>query len=157
MPAEWVATLRGSTLFQQGFKTTEYLAAALLDQVWHSTPLEELPTDPEEVEAFEKSALAKVGLDYHLVPPRYRSAYFRHVFEGGYDAGYYSYIWSEVLDADTAAFITANGGLTRENGERYRRHLLARGGSVDAMDSFRDYRGQDPDLRHLLTRRGLKV
>ncbi len=150
MPAEWVATLRGSTLFQQGFKTTEYLAAALLDQVWHSTPLDELPTDPEQVEAFEKAALAKVGLDFDLVPPRYRSAYFRHVFEGGYDAGYYSYIWSEVLDADTAAFITANGGLTRDNGERFRRHLLAKGGSVDAMDSFRDYRGQDPDLRHLL-------
>jgi peptidyl-dipeptidase Dcp len=157
MPSEWVATLRGSTLFQQGFKTTEYLAAALLDQVWHSTPLDELPTDPEQVESFEKAALAKVGLDFDLVPPRYRSAYFRHVFEGGYDAGYYSYIWSEVLDADTAAFITANGGLTRDNGERFRRHLLAKGGSVDAMDSFRDYRGQDPDLRHLLTRRGLKV
>ena len=157
MPAEWVATLRGSTLFQQGFKTTEYLAAALLDQVWHATPVEELPTDPEQVETFEKAALAKVGLDYPLVPPRYRSGYFRHIFEGGYDAGYYSYIWSEVLDADTAAFITANGGLTRENGERYRRKLLARGGSIDAMDSFRDYRGQDPDIRHLLERRGLKV
>ncbi|MGV8907635.1 MAG: M3 family metallopeptidase [Propionicimonas sp.] len=157
MPAEWVATLRGSTLFQQGFKTTEYLAAALLDQVWHATPLDELPTDADEVEAFEKAALAKVGLDNPLVPPRYRSGYFRHIFEGGYDAGYYSYIWSEVLDADTAAFITANGGLTRENGERYRRKLLARGGSIDAMDSFRDYRGQDPDIRHLLTRRGLKI
>ena len=157
MPAEWVATLRGSTLFQQGFKTTEYLAAALLDQVWHATPVEELPTDPEQVEAFERAALAKVGLDNPLVPPRYRSGYFRHIFEGGYDAGYYSYIWSEVLDADTAASITANGGLRRENGERYRRKLLARGGSIDAMDSFRDYRGQDPDIRHLLARRGLKV
>jgi peptidyl-dipeptidase Dcp len=157
MPSEWVATLRGSTLFQQGFKTTEYLAAALLDQVWHSTPLDELPTDPDQVEEFEEAALAKVGLDYHLVPPRYRSAYFRHIFEGGYDAGYYSYIWSEVLDADTAAFITANGGLNRDNGERYRRRLLARGGSVDAMDSFRDYRGQDPDIHHLLERRGLKL
>ena len=157
MQAEWVATLRGSTLFQQGFKTTEYLAAALLDQVWHATPVEELPTDPEQVEAFERAALAKVGLDNPLVPPRYRSGYFRHIFEGGYDAGYYSYIWSEVLDADTAASITANGGLRRENGERYRRKLLARGGSIDAMDSFRDYRGQDPDIRHLLARRGLKV
>ncbi len=157
LPSEWVETLRGSTLFQQGFKTTEYLAAALLDQVWHSTPLDELPTEPGQVEAFEHQALAKVGLDYELVPPRYRSAYFRHVFEGGYDAGYYSYIWSEVLDADTAAYITANGGLTRENGERYRRRLLGRGGSIDAMDSFRDYRGQEPDIRHLLERRGLKV
>ena len=157
MPAEWLETLRGSTLFQQGYKTTEYLGAALLDQVWHRTPLEELPTDPEDVEEFERTALAGVGLDYELVPPRYRSTYFRHTFEGGYDAGYYSYIWSEVLDADTAAFIRANGGLTRENGERFRRRLLARGGSVDAMDAYRDYRGQDPDLRHLLERRGLKV
>ncbi|MGC3994888.1 MAG: M3 family metallopeptidase [Propionicimonas sp.] len=155
MPAAWVETLRTSTLFQQGFKTTEYLGAALLDQVWHRTPLDELPTDPEQVEAFEHAALASVGLDYDLVPPRYRTTYFRHTFEGGYDAGYYSYIWSEVLDADTAAFMTASGGLTRENGERFRRHLLAKGGSVDAMDSFRDYRGQDPDLVHLLRRRGL--
>jgi peptidyl-dipeptidase Dcp len=157
MPPEWIESLRGSTLFQQGFKTTEHLGAALLDQVWHRTPLEELPTDPEQVEEFERKALASVGLDFELVPPRYRSAYFRHTFEGGYDAGYYSYIWSEVLDADTAAFMTANGGLTRENGERFRRRLLARGGSIDAMDAFRDYRGQDPDLTHLLERRGLKL
>lgn len=157
MPAEWVETLRTSTLFQQGFKTTEYLGAALLDQVWHRTPLEELPTDPEQVEEFERAALASVGLDDPLVPPRYRSTYFRHTFEGGYGAGYYSYIWSEVLDADTAAFIRANGGLTRENGERFRRSLLARGGSIDAMDAFRYYRGADPELHHLLERRGLKL
>ncbi|MGC3955121.1 MAG: M3 family metallopeptidase [Propionicimonas sp.] len=155
IPSEWVETLVNSTLFQQGFKTAEYLAAALLDQVWHTTPLEDLPDDPAQVEAFEQAALAKVGLDLPLVPPRYRSAYFRHTFEGGYDAGYYSYIWSEVLDADTAAWMRANGGLTRENGERFRRRLLARGGSVDVMDSYRDYRGQDPDLSHLLKRRGL--
>ncbi len=155
IPPEWVETLVNSTLFQQGFKTAEYLAAALLDQVWHTTPLEELPTDPEQVEAFEQAALAKVGLDLPLVPPRYRSAYFRHTFEGGYDAGYYSYIWSEVLDADTAAWIRATGGLTRSNGERFRRRLLARGGSIDAMDAYRDYRGQEPDLTHLLERRGL--
>lgn len=157
MPVEWVETLRNSTLFQQGFRTTEYLGAALLDQVWHRTPLDELPTAPGQVEEFERAALASVGLDYELVPPRYRSTYFRHTFEGGYDAGYYSYIWSEVLDADTAAFMRANGGLTRENGERFRRSLLARGGSIDSMDAFRDYRGADPELRHLLDRRGLSV
>jgi len=155
MPAAWVGTLVESTQFQQGFKTAEYLAAALLDQVWHTTPLAELPTEPQEVEAFEAAALATVGLASPLVPPRYRSTYFRHTFEGGYDAGYYSYIWSEVMDADTAAWIRATGGLTRENGERFRRRLLARGGSIDAMDAYRDYRGQDPDLRHLLERRGL--
>ena len=155
LPPEWVESLVSSTLFQQGFKTTEYLAAALLDQVWHTTPLDDLPSDPAEVAEFEARALTSVGLDFPLVPPRYRSGYFRHIFEGGYDAAYYSYIWSEVLDADTAAWMRANGGLTRENGERFRRHLLARGGSIDSMDAYRDYRGQDPDLSHLLERRGL--
>lgn len=155
LPEAWAQTLVSSTLFQQGYKTTEYLAAALLDQVWHSTPLADLPTEAADVAAFEARALASVGLDFDLVPPRYRTAYFRHVFEGGYDAGYYSYIWSEVLDADTAAWLRANGGLTRENGERYRRRLLARGGSVDPMEAYRDFRGQDPELEHLLTRRGL--
>jgi len=156
MPAAWVETLRTSTLFGQGFKTTEYLGAALLDHVWHSTGLAELPTTPEQVEAFEAAALAKVGLDYALVPPRYRSAYFRHVFEGGYDAGYYAYIWSEVMDADTGAFLLANGGLSRANGERFRGKLLARGGSIDSMAAYRDYRGADPDITHLLQRRGLQ-
>lgn len=155
LPSEWADTLVSSTLFQQGFKTAEYLAAALLDHVWHTTPLAELPTDPEQLEAFEAAALQQVGLANPLVPPRYRSAYFRHTFEGGYDAGYYAYLWSEVLDADTAAFMTASGGLTREVGERFRRRLLARGGSIDAMDAFRDYRGQEPDISHLLRRRGL--
>lgn len=156
MPAEWIQTLRGSTLFGQGYKTTEYLGAALLDHLWHATPLAELPTSAGEVEAFEASALAKVGLDFDLVAPRYRSAYFRHVFEGDYEAAYYSYLWSEVMDADTGAFMLANGGLTRENGERFRRRLLARGGSIDSMEAYRDYRGADPDIVHLLLRRGLQ-
>ena len=123
--------------------------------MWHTTALEDLPVDADGVEAFERRALASVGLDYALVPPRYRSGYFRHVFEGGYDAAYYAYLFSEVMDADTAAFLTANGGLTRENGERFRRLLLAPGGSLDPMSTYRTYRGQDPDLRRLLTRRGL--
>lgn len=155
LPAAWVETLRSSTLFGQGYQTLELVAAALLDHIWHATALDELPTAAEQVEAFEAAALAKVGLDYPLVPPRYRSAYFRHVFEGGYDAAYYAYLWSEVMDADTSAFMLANGGLTRENGELFRRRLLARGGSIDPMDAYRDYRGADPDLQHLLQRRGL--
>jgi peptidyl-dipeptidase Dcp len=155
LPEAWAQTLRTSTLYGQGYKTTEYLGAALLDHVWHSTPLVDLPTEPEQVEAFEAAALAAVGVDYPLVPPRYRSGYFRHAFEGGYDAGYYAYIWSEVMDADTSAFMLANGGLTRENGERYRRRLLARGGSIDSMQAYRDYRSADPAVSHLLRRRGL--
>jgi peptidyl-dipeptidase Dcp len=157
LPTDWVETLRNSATFGQGYQTAEILAAALLDQVWHATPLAELPTRAEQVADFEAAALAKVGISFDLVPPRYRSAYFRHIFEGGYDAGYYSYLWSEVMDADTGAFMMANGGLTRANGERFRRRLLARGGSIDSMQAYRDYRGADPDLTHLLKRRGLEV
>jgi peptidyl-dipeptidase Dcp len=156
MPSQWADTLRASTLFQQGFSTTESVAAAVLDQAWHCTPLDELPTHADQVEAFEVQALARVGLDYDLVPPRYRSAYFGHIFAGsGYEAGYYSYLWAEVLAADTVAFITANGGLTQDNGERFRRRVLAHGGSIHAMEAYRDYRGQDPDPTHLLRHRGL--
>lgn len=157
IPAEWIERLRASQQFNEGFKTTEFLAAALLDQAWHTTPLADLPSSPDDVEAFEAAALAAAGVDFALTPTRYRSTYFKHIFEGGYSAAYYSYIWSEVLDADTEAWFLDNGGLTRENGERYRRRLLARGGSIDAMDAYRDFRGQDPDIVHLLQRRGLIV
>lgn len=157
IPASWIDTMQNSQQFNQGYRTTEFLAAAILDQIWHTTPLADLPTSADEVEAFEQRGLAAAGIDFPLAPSRYRSTYFRHVFEGGYAAAYYSYIWSEVLDADTAAWFLSRGGLTRENGERYRRTLLAPGGSVDAMDTYRDFRGQDPELSHLLERRGLVV
>ncbi|MFZ1411728.1 MAG: M3 family metallopeptidase [Micropruina sp.] len=157
MPREWIETMVASQNFQQGYKSTQLLAAMILDQAWHTTPLAELPTDVEQVEAFEADALTRAGVNYPLVPTRYRSTYFAHIFEGGYAAGYYSYIWSEVLDADTAAWFRSRGGLTSENGEHYRRRLLAVGGSVDAMEAYRDFRGADPDLTHLLVRRGLTV
>jgi peptidyl-dipeptidase Dcp len=155
IPDAWMVDLKAAELFDQGFATTELLAASILDQAWHSTPIDELPTDASDVLDFEQRALAAAGVDYPLVPTRYRSTYFRHIFEGGYAAGYYSYIWSEVLDADTAVWFRANGGLTRANGQRYRDKLLAPGGSVEAMDTYRDFRGQDPDIAHLLERRGL--
>jgi peptidyl-dipeptidase Dcp len=156
MPTEWVDRLRSAALFQQGYKTTEAVAAALLDQVWHSTPLDELPTGADQVSDFEAAALARVGMNVDLVPPRYRSTYFGHAFGSwGYDGRYYSYVWSQVLAADTAAFFTTNGGLSRDNGERFRRRLLAHGGSIDVMDAYRDYRGRDPDPTHLLERLGL--
>ncbi len=155
IPAEWIDALSRAEVFNQGWATTEMLAASLLDQAWHSTPLDALPEGPDGVAAFEAAALAAAGVDYPLAPTRYRSTYFRHIFEGGYAAGYYSYLWSEVLDADTGAWFLANGGLTRENGQRYRERLLARGGSVEAMDAYRDFRGADPDMAHLLKRRGL--
>src|SRR6058998_3505566 len=117
--------------FNQGFKTTEYLSASLLDQTWHQLNPPEIPKDAV---AFEAEALRKEGVDFPPVPPRYRSFYFSHAFAGGYSAGYYSYLWSEVLDADTVEWIKQHGGLKRENGDRFRAMLLSRGGSADASN-----------------------
>src|SRR5690349_5713104 len=138
--------------FNQGFKTTEYLAASLLDQAWYQLNPSEIPKDAL---AFEAAALKKAGVDFPPVPPRYRTAYFSHAFSGGYSAGYYSYIWSEVLDADTVEWIKEHGGLKRENGDRLRQTLPSRGGSADALGLFKDFVGRDPYLEPLLKRRGL--
>ena len=138
--------------FNQGFKTTEYLAASLLDQAWYQLNPSEIPKDAL---AFEAAALKKAGVDFPPVPPRYRTAYFSHVFSGGYSAGYYSYIWSEVLDADTVEWIKQHGGLKRENGDRLRQTLLSRGGSADALGLFKNFVGRDPYVEPLLKRRGL--
>ena len=105
--------------------------------------------------AFEADALHKVGVDFPPVPPRYRTPYFSHAFAGGYSAGYYSYIWSEVLDADTVDWIKEHGGLKRENGDRLRATLLSRGGSADALGLFKNFVGRDPYIEPLLKRRGL--
>lgn len=155
MPQEWVDTMLASRQYNEGFSTTEYLAAAILDQAWHTLAPDNVPTDVDEVEAFEARALAAAGIAVPAVPPRYRTTYFNHVFGGGYAAAYYSYIWSEVLDADTVTWFEQNGGLRRENGDRFRRVLLSRGGSLDVMDTFRELRGRDPEIAPLLARRGL--
>lgn len=152
MPAELVEKLHASAAFNEGFNTSEYLAAALLDQAWHRVSADDDVTD---VAGFEAAALARVGLDNPAVPPRYASTYFAHTFSGGYDAGYYSYIWSEVLDADTVEWFRENGGLTRENGDRFRRYVLGIGGSADPIASYREFRGRDADIAPLLKRRGL--
>ncbi|MDQ6626460.1 MAG: M3 family metallopeptidase, partial [Verrucomicrobiota bacterium] len=152
MPVELLEKMLSSRKFDQGFKTTEYLAAALLDQAWHQLTPAEIPKD---VLPFEAAALHKVGADFEPVPPRYRTAYFSHAFAGGYSAGYYSYIWSEVLDADTVKWIKENGGLTRANGDRFRQTLLSRGGSQDALQLFKNFIGGEPDITPLLERRGL--
>ncbi|QDW63240.1 M3 family metallopeptidase [Oerskovia sp. KBS0722] len=155
MPAAWVETMLASRLFNEGFGTTEYLAAALLDQAWHQLAPEQVPTSVDDVLPFEAAALDTAGVGFAPVPPRYRTTYFNHVFGGGYSAGYYSYIWSEVLDADTVTWFEENGGLNRANGDAFRKKLLARGGSVDPMVAFADLRGRDPEIAPLLTRRGL--
>ncbi|MBW8730937.1 MAG: M3 family peptidase, partial [Terrabacter sp.] len=154
LPQELVDRLVGAQSFGEGFATGEYLAAALLDQAWHAIDVEEA-ADVTDVGAFEASVLAAVGLANPLVPPRYRSTYFAHTFSYAYDAQYYAYIWSEVLDADTVAWLRENGGLTRANGDRYRRHVVGIGGAADPLESYREFRGADADIRHLLERRGL--
>ncbi len=151
LPAEWISSLQASETFNEGFETTSYLAAAILDLAWHEVTGQQV-TDVAE---FEAQAIKDYGLDFDPVPVRYKSGYFSHVFSGGYDAGYYGYIWSEVLDADTVNWFKQNGGLTRQNGERFRNELLSRGGSIDSMDMFRNFRGQEPQIEPLLTRRGL--
>jgi peptidyl-dipeptidase Dcp len=152
MPQELLDKVLAAEQFNQGYKTTEYLAASLLDQAWHQLAPEQVPTDTL---AFEADALKKAGVDYPPVPPRYRSTYFSHAFAGGYSAGYYSYLWSEVLDADSVEWMKQHGGLKRENGDHFRETLLSRGGSDDAMKLFRNFTGADPDVTPLLKRRGL--
>jgi peptidyl-dipeptidase Dcp len=152
MPQEFVDKLQASSAFNEGFKTSEYLTAALLDQAWHTITADDVVTD---VADFEHKAISSFGLDNPAVPTRYSSAYFAHTFSGGYDAGYYSYIWSEVLDADTVDWFKENGGLTRDNGERFRERLLGVGGSKDPLEAYRDFRGRDAQIEPLLDRRGL--
>jgi peptidyl-dipeptidase Dcp len=152
MPQELLDKVMAAEQFNQGFKTTEYLAASLLDQAWHQLTPDQIPADTL---AFEAEALKKAGVDYPPVPPRYRSTYFSHAFAGGYSAGYYSYLWSEVLDAQSVDWMKAHGGLKRENGDHFRDTLLSRGGSNDAMKLFHDFTGADPDVTPLLKRRGL--
>jgi peptidyl-dipeptidase Dcp len=153
MPEALAEKLRKASRFNQGYATTEYLAAALLDLEWHSLPADApLVTD---VEAFEKGALQKYGLDIAEVPPRYRSCYFSHAWTG-YAANYYAYLWSEVMDADCYAWFNANGGMTRANGDKFRRTVLSMGGSKPEAELYRDLTGRDPSVEPLLVKRGLK-
>ncbi|MDI5968672.1 M3 family metallopeptidase [Streptomyces sp. SL13] len=152
LAAEVVERLMRARRSGEGFRTVEYLAATLLDWAWHSIGAD---TDPGDPLAFEAAALESAGLALELIPPRYRTTYFAHVFAGAYSAGYYSYIWSEVLDADMVEWFEGNGRTVRESGELFREGLLSRGGSVDMMDAYRAVVGQDPRIEPLLARRGL--
>ncbi len=154
LPAGVVDRLIAAEAWGQGFATSEYLAASLLDQAWHALTVEDA-AQVTDVAAFEGAALQEVGLADPLVPPRYSTPYFAHAFAYAYDAAYYAYIWSEVLDADTVQWFTENGGLTRENGDRYRQFVIGIGGSADPLESYREFRGRDADLAPLLRRRGL--
>ena len=154
MPTEFLDKVLATETFNQGFATTEYLAASLLDQAWHQLGVDDVP-DADDVESFEAAALEAAGAALATVPPRYRSTYFSHIWSSGYSAGYYSYIWSEVLDADSVEWFKENGGLTRENGDHFRQTLLSKGGSREAMTLYREFRGAEPDVGPLLARRGL--
>ncbi len=154
MPPALLDPMLAARKFNQGFMTTEYLAAARLDLAWHELKPGGIPVDES---AFETAALRRAGLDFAPVPPRYHSTYFSHIFSGlSYSAGYYSYIWAEVLDADSVEWFKQHGGLTRSNGDHFRATVLSRGGSEEPMTLFRDFTGGDADIQPLLLRRGLE-
>ena len=153
LPQELIDRLKGASTFNEGHATMSYLAASILDLAWHSL---EDGQDVSDVVEFEEQAIRDYGLDYHAVPTRYRSTYFSHIFGGGYSAGYYGYIWSEVLDAESVEWFRDNGGLTRSNGDHFRAELLSRGGSIDSMTMFKNFRGREATITPLLKRRGLE-
>jgi len=153
MPAALVDKIKQSRTFNQGFATTELLEASLLDFAWHTLPAGAAPADAD---AFEAASLQRYNVAVPEVPPRYHSTYFSHIWDGGYSAGYYAYTWSEVLDDDAYAWFAEHGGLTRENGLRFREMILSRGGTQDAATMYRGWRGRDPTVDALLEQRGLK-
>jgi peptidyl-dipeptidase Dcp len=153
MPKTLVDKIVNARTFNQGFATTEYLAASLLDMAWHT----QAPGSAQpDVDSFESRALQRYGVAMPEIPPRYRTTYFSHVWDGGYAASYYAYLWSEVIDDDAYAWFKENGGLTRANGQRFRDMILSRGGSVESAALYRAFRGRDPSVEQLLIERGLK-
>ena len=152
IPDKLVAKIKKAATFNQGYMLTELVAAAELDMQWFLRPASAPKAD---VDAFETDALAKAHMAVAEVPPRYRSSYFTHIWTLGYSAGYYAYLWSEMLDDDTYAWFEKHGGLTRENGERYRDLILSRGHTMDYGDMFRAFYGKDPEIGPLLENRGL--
>ena len=153
IPQDLLERIREAKKFNQGFEQAEYMAAAIMDQAWHQLSIDEIPP-AEALMEYQAQILADAGMNFETVPPRYSTPYFSHII-GGYSAGYYSYMWSEVLDADSVKWFEENGGMKRENGDHFRNTLLSHGGSRDAMELFRDFRGADPSVEPLLERLGL--
>ena len=152
MPQALVEKIRKARTFNQGFETMEYLEASLLDMAWHTLPA---GAKVANVDSFETAALKHYHVYMSLIPPRYRSTYFAHIWSNGYSAGYYSYMWAEVLDDDAFEWFTEHGGLTRANGERLEKMILSRGGSEDVGTMYRAFRGRNPNVKALLKDRGL--
>jgi peptidyl-dipeptidase Dcp len=152
MPQPLVDRIKKSQTFDQGFALTEYISAALIDMAWHTLPAD---APKQDVDMFQRTTLDRYHMDVPQVPPRYMSTYFAHMWSGGYQAGYYAYLWAEVLDHDAFAWFTEQGGLSRENGQRFREMILSRGGTEDAATLYRTFRGRDPIVDPLLVKRGL--
>lgn len=151
MPQTLVDKIKNAAAFNQGYSTTELVSAATLDMNWHSV------TDESQFKPaleFEKEVLAKYGFNLKEVPPRYHTPYFAHIWGGGYSAGYYAYMWSDVLNADAWDWITTNGGMTRANGDRFRKYILSVGNSVDLNQAYKDFTGRTPDINPLLKNKG---
>ncbi|HUL14759.1 MAG TPA: peptidyl-dipeptidase Dcp [Terriglobales bacterium] len=153
MPEELVEKIKKAAKFNQGYRLTELLAAAQLDMQWHTLPAS---APKENVDEFEKEALKRTQLDLPDVPPRYRSSYFLHIWSNGYAAGYYAYLWTEMLDDDAYEWFTEHGGMTRENGQRFRDVILSRGHTEDYGTMFRAFYGKDPEIGPMLKYRGLE-
>jgi peptidyl-dipeptidase Dcp len=151
MPQALVDKIKKAATFNQGYALTEALAAASLDMQWHTLPAGGALQD---VNQFEADALKKTKLNLPQVPPRYRSSYFLHIWSNGYAAGYYAYSWTSMLENDAYSWFTENGGLTRQNGQRFRNMILSRGNTIEYGKMFRDFRGHDPDIKPLLKKRG---
>ena len=154
-----VEKIQKSLKWKQGNEFGEIVEAALLDMKWHSLSAAQAAAleTPEEVDGFERQSLSELGLEVDLVPPRYRSSYFNHIFSSpaGYSAGYYSYLWSEMLDKDARDWFMENGGLTRENGAHYRETVLSQGGTMDYSMMYKSFAGRDPKVEPMLISRGL--
>ncbi|WP_263369163.1 peptidyl-dipeptidase Dcp [Edaphobacter dinghuensis] len=153
MPDELAAKIKKAATFNQGYQLTELLAAAELDMQWHTLPADAPLQDPD---VFEKEALKKTHLDISYVPPRYRSSYFMHIWGNGYAAGYYAYLWTEMLDDDAYQWFEDNGGLTRANGDRFRRMILSRGNTEDLAKMYATWLGKQPNVEPMLKDRGLE-
>ena len=159
IPQAMVDRIQAASQFNQGYDFGEVVEAALLDMKWAALSKEEAAAldTPEKVSAFERRSLEELGLEIDLVPPRYRSTYFNHIFSSpaGYSAGYYSYLWTEMLDRDSRKWFRENGGLTRANGDHYRETVLSRGGTMDYFQMFQNFAGREPDVQPMLEARGL--
>ncbi len=147
-----VGKIKRAENFNEGYRLTEVLAAAELDMQWHTLPASAPLQNPDD---FQRQALAKTHLDLHAVPPRYRSSYFSHIWGGGYSAGYYAYLWTQMLADDAYAWFEEHGGLTRANGDRFRQMILSRGNTQDLATLYAAWRGRAPNIDAMMKYRGL--